>query len=196
MMRLLRPPFRYVHIGWASLVVAGCVVLLLMGGRGHPPPMAFVPHLLAAGILGHLLMMLVAWLAGLGLTRAGAAGSPAVGWPVEVGIIALVLGGFAIAATVLTIGEIARLRSQPLEWLLLASVTAAHAAAFTAVMLRLRAASWLIAAIAGGWGLALALQLREARSPGELALAALIIAGLATIAAWALRSRRLSAFLR
>lgn len=194
-MRLLRPPFRYVHIGWALLVLAGCVALVLMGG-GHPPPMAFVPHLLAAGFLGHLLLILAAWLAGLGLTRAGATGSPATGWPIEAGIIALVLGALAVAATVITIGEIARLRTRPLEWLLFASVAAAHGAAFAAIMLRLRAASWLIAAIAGGWGVALALQLREARSPGELALAFLILAGLAAIAAWALRSRRLSAFLR
>ncbi|HXV40808.1 MAG TPA: hypothetical protein VD701_07600 [Steroidobacteraceae bacterium] len=194
-MRLLRQTFRYVHIGWALLVLAGCVALVLMGG-GHPPPMAFVPHLLAAGILGHLLLLLVAWLAGLGVTRAGAAGSPAAGWPVEAGIVALVLGGLALAATVITIGEIARLRTRPLEWSLMAAIAAAHGAAFVALMLRRRAAGWLVAAIAAGWGVALALQLREARSPGELALAFLILAGLAAIAAWALRSRRLSAFLR
>jgi len=193
-MEILRPPFRYVHIGWAMLVLAGCVALALMGG-GHPPPMAFIPHLLAAGILGHLLLLLVAWLAGRGTARASHAGVAAAGWPVEAGVIALVLGGLAIVATVITVGEIARLRTRPLEWLLLAAIAAAHGAGFLALMLRLRVARWLIAAIAAGWGIALALQLREARSPGELVLAFAIIAALVAIAAWAMRSARLRAFL-
>jgi hypothetical protein len=49
--------------------------------------------------------------------------------------------------------------------------------------------------VAVGWGVALALQLREARSPGELALAGVLIAALLAIAGWVLRSRRLAAFL-
>jgi hypothetical protein len=62
-------------------------------------------------------------------------------------------------------------------------------------MLRVRTARWLIAVVAVGWGVALALQLREARSPGELALAGVLIAALLAIAGWVLRSRRLAAFL-
>lgn len=116
-LRQLAPrPFGIVHLGWAILILAGCVVLVLMGG-GHPPPMVFVPPLLAAGLLGHLLL------------------------------------------------------------------------------LQIGAARYPIAAIASGWGLALLLQLREARSPGELALGVLLIAGLVGIAVHVLRSGRIRSVL-
>lgn len=48
-------PFGLAHLAWAILIFAGCVALVLMGG-GHPPPMIFVPPLLVAGLLGHLLL--------------------------------------------------------------------------------------------------------------------------------------------
>jgi hypothetical protein len=74
-------------------------------------------------------------------------------------------------------------------------VSVAHLAASLALVLRHHSARWLAAAVAAGWAVALALQLREARSPGELAFAFILIAALFTIAGWALRSRRLGAFL-
>jgi hypothetical protein len=194
MMRVLRPPFRHVHIAWASLVVASSVVMALIPG-GHPPPLAFVPFVLAAGVLGHLLLLAVAWLADRGRHRAGIANDAPSGWPLEAGILGLLLGGIGIAATTIAIGEVSMLRHRALEWAVLALVAAAHLAAFLALVLRHRSARWLAAAVAAGWGVALALQLREARNPGELAFGCVVIAALLAIAGWALRSRRLAAFL-
>jgi len=193
-MRLLRAPFRYVHVAWAFLWFAACVVMALIPG-GHPPLIAFAPFVLAAGFIGHLLLLAVAWLADRGRRRAGIAAEARSGWPPEAWVLALLLGGVAVAATVVTIGEVAMLRNRPLEWAVFALVSAAHLGAFVALMLRHRGARWLAALIATGWGVALALQLREARGPGELVLAFVIIAALLAVAAWALRSRRLSAFL-
>lgn len=193
-MRVLRPPFRYVHMAWAFLVLAACIVMIVIPG-GHPPLMAFVPFVLAAGVVGHLLLLVVAWLADRGRRRAGIANGAPSGWPLEAGILGLLLGGLAIAAMLITIDSLPMLRGRPFEWAVLAVVAAAHLGAFLALMLRVRTARWLIAVVAVGWGVALALQLREARSPGELALAGVLIAALLAIAGWVLRSRRLAAFL-
>ncbi len=191
---LVPRPFRIAHLAWAILILSGCVVLVTMGG-GHPPPMIFVPPLLAAGILGHLLLVFVAWLLHKGRARAGVAMVEPARWPIELGLIALVMGVIAIAAIAITVGEIARLWSNPLEWALLAIVAAAHAAAFVMLLLRIGAARFLIAAVALGWGLALVLQVGEAR-PGELPIAIVLIGGLVAIAVYVLRAGRIRAVLR
>jgi hypothetical protein len=192
--RILRPPFRYLHLGWAFLWFAACVVMALIPG-GHPPLLAFAPFVIAGGVAGHLLLAAVAWLADRGRFRAGLAPDARSGWPPEAGILALLLGGVAVFATVIAVGELGMIRNRLLEWAVLALIAAAHLAAFLALMLRHRSARWLAAAVAAGWGIALALQLREARGPGELVFAGVLIAALAAIAGWALRSRRLAAFL-
>lgn len=193
-MRILRAPFRYAHLAWAFFWFATCVVLALIPG-GHPPAIAFVPFVLAAAALGHLLLALAAWLADVGRHRAGIADEARSGWPPEAGILALLLCGIAIAATAFAIDNLPMLRNRLAEWAVLAAIAAGHIAAFLALMLRHRSARWLAALVALGWGIALALQLRESRSPGELALALAIIASLFGIAGWALRSARLRGFL-
>lgn len=194
-LRQLAPrPFGIVHLSWAILILAGCVALVLMGG-GHPPPMVFVPPLLVAGFLGHLLLLLVAWLIARGRARATGGPADTPRWPAELILLAIAPGVLAIGSIAITIGEIAKLRSAPLVWLLFAAVAALHGAAFVTLLLRIGAARYLIAAIASGWGLALLLQLREARGPGELALGVLLIAGLAGIAVHVLRSGRIRSVL-
>jgi len=187
-------PFGILHLIWATLILAGCVVLVMMGG-GHPPPMIFVPPLIAAGLAGHLLLLLVAWLLRKGRSRIAALQAEALRWPLELGLIALVLGVLAIASIAITIGDYARLWSKPLEWLLLATIAAAHAVAFVLLLLRFGAARFLVAAVSLGWGLALLLQIGEAR-PWELPIAIVLIGGLIAIAAYVLRSRRIRSVLR
>lgn len=186
-------PFGIVHLVWAILILAGCVALVLMGG-GHPPPMIFVPPLLVAGILGHLLLLLVAWLLVRGRARSVATRGAAPRWPPELVLIAIALGVLAICAIAITIGEVAMLRDRPLAWLLFAVIALGHAAAFVLLMLGRKAARHLIAAIAFGWAIALVLQLGEAR-PGEWAIAAAIIGGLAGLGFYALRSKRIRSVL-
>lgn len=193
-MRILRPPFRYAQLAWALLWVAACIAMAMIPG-GHPPLLAFTPFVIAGGIVGHLLLAAVAWLADRGRRRAGISREARSGWPPEAGILALIVGGVAVAATAVTVGEVAMLRNRPLEWAVFALVASAHLAAFITLMLRARAARWLIAAIAAGWAVALVLQMHEARSPGELAFGLAIMAALGGIAAWALRSARLRVFL-
>jgi hypothetical protein len=191
---LVPPPFGVVHLVWLALILAGCVVLVMMGG-GHPPPMILVPPLLVAGLAGHLLLLLVAWLLRKGRSRLLAAQVEPMPWPLELKLIALVLGALAIASIAVTVGEIARLWTKPLEWGLFAAVAAAHTVAFVLLLLRIDAARYLIAAISVGWGLALMLQIGEAR-PGDLPIAVALIAGLAGIAAYVLRARRVRSILR
>ena len=59
--KLVPKPFGMVHLVWAILILAGCVVLATTGG-GHPPPIILVPPLLAIGVLVHLLLLLAGWL--------------------------------------------------------------------------------------------------------------------------------------
>jgi hypothetical protein len=190
---LLPRPFGIVHLAWLVLILAGCVLLVMMGG-GHPPPMIFVPPLLVAGMIGHLLLLLVAWLLQKGRTRLLTAQVEPKRWPIELILIALVLGALAIVSIAVTVGEAGRLFTKPLEWGLFATVAAAHTVALVLLLLRLDAARYLIALISIGWGLALLLQLGEAR-PGELPIAIALIAGLAGIAAYVLRARRIRSIL-
>lgn len=186
--------FRYVHVAWLALVLAGSVALVLMGG-GHPPPMVFVPPLLAAGLLGHLLLLLVAWLLGKGRARVATVAADAPRWPPELILIALALGALAIFAIVVTLGEFDKLRSAPRVWLLYLAVASLHTAAFICLLLRMRAARHLVAAVPLGWGLALVLQFDEAR-PGELPIAIAVIGALLGIAAYVFCSRRFRSVLR
>ena len=186
---LLQRPFKLAHCTWAILVLAGCVVLVTLGG-GHPPPMVFVPHLLVVGLAGHLLLLLVAWLLRNGRLRFSAAPADSPRWPPELILIALVLGPLALASTVVAVGQTSLLRTRPLEWLVFAAVALVHMTAFVLLLLRRNAARYLMAAVCFGWALALALQLGEARR-GELPIAVAIIGGLVAIAVYVLRARRI-----
>ena len=172
------------HLTWGSLVLAGCVVLLMSPG-GHPPAMILVPPLLAVGVVGHLLLLGVAWLLGRGRARLAAAGIAARPWPLELIVlaVALVLG---------SLGSIAFLRVPP-------SADAAaraggfaslHVAALGLLLLRRSAVRPLIAALAAGWGVVLALRLGDARLL-ELAIGIAIVAALLGLAVHVLRSRRI-----
>lgn len=187
-------PFGIVHLVWLILILAGCVALVLMGG-GHPPPMIFVPPLLAAGLLGHLLLLLVAWLLRKGRSRLASGNLDAPRWPPELILIAIALGVLAICAIVITLGESEKLRSAPPVWLIFAAVALLHTFAFVFLLLRKDVARYLISAVALGWGLALVLQLGEAR-PGELPIGLALIAALSGIAVYVLRSRRIRSVLR
>lgn len=86
------------------------------------------------------------------------------------------------------------LRTRPFELLVIAAIAAAHAVTFFLLLLRRPVARWLLAAISAGWVVALVLLLHEAR-PWELPIAIALIAGLAGLAVYLLRSARVrSAF--
>ena len=190
----LARPFRVVHVLWAILILLGCVVLVSMGG-GHPPPMVFVPPLILAGLLGHLLLWLIQWLLRKGRARIAAGSAPAAGWPPELILIALVLGFLAIMAIAVTIGEIALLRTRPLLWLMYAGAAVLHSAAFVLLLLRIDGVRLLIAVICFGWAFALVLQVPEART-GELPFGLALIAALLALAVYVVRARRVRSVLR
>jgi hypothetical protein len=70
--KLVPKPFGIVHLVWAVLILAGCVLFATTGG-GHPPPIILVPPLLAIGLLVHLLLLLAGWLVGKARARKGVA---------------------------------------------------------------------------------------------------------------------------
>ena len=196
MTALVERPFKYAHLAWAALILALCAALLTAGG-GHPPAFVFVPLVLLAGLVGHLLLLLIAWLLRRGRAAAQAAqpGRPG-GWPVELVVIALVLGPFSLLAMALAAGELSLLHSRPLQWLVIAGVAVGHATAFVLLLLRIGATRYLLAMLSSGWGVALALQLREPRSAGELTLGLLAIGALFALALYIVRARRIRAALR
>lgn len=191
---LVTRPFRIAHAIWAILILLGCVALVAMGG-GHPPPAAFVPFLLLAGIVGHLLLLLVQWLLHKGRARMAAYQADVPGWPAELVLLALVLGPLAIMAIAVAIDQIPRVRMHPIEGLLFVGVAALHSAAFVLLLLRVDLARFCVAALCVGWAVALVLQLREAR-PGELPVGIALIGGLLAVAAYAVRAQRIRAALR
>lgn len=192
--RWLTRPFRIAHLIWAILILLGCVALVAMGG-GHPPPMAFVPFLLMAGLAGHLVLLLVQWLLHKGRARITAYRPDAPGWPAELVVIALALGPLAIMAIAVAIDQFPRLRTQPLESMFFFGVAALHSVAFVLLLLRFDLARFCIAAICFGWALALVLQIHEAR-PGELPLGLTLIASLLAIALYVISARRVRSALR
>lgn len=188
-----RRPFGWLHLGWALLVVAACVVLLTTDQSGHPPAMILVPPVLAAGVLGHLLWLLVAWLLGRGRARLERIGAAAGSWPFELTLIAVALGLVVSAVSVAWL--IAALDQEGAVGdasLWLSAIVASHATAFVLLLLRRDAARFLIAAVASGWALALAWQLRRADPAlAETAIAALAVVGLSGVAVYVLRARRI-----
>ena len=44
---------RLAHSLWAMLGTAGCLMLVVAGGGGHPPAIAFLPAILVNRLLGH-----------------------------------------------------------------------------------------------------------------------------------------------
>lgn len=194
--RLRERPFRAAHIAWASFVLLVCAFLIVASrGGGHPPPMAFVPHALAAGVLGHLALAVVGWLAKLGRARVAAGGGGAA-WPVELSLVAIAAGIAALISGAYAVESFPMLRTRAGEWLVVAVIAAAHLAAFVLLLLRRAAARWLLAAISFGWAIGLGLELDSARGPGELMLGIGVMAGLVALAAYLLRAARVRAALR
>jgi hypothetical protein len=192
--RLRERPFRYAHIAWGTLVLLVCVLLVAGSFQGgHPPPIAFVPHALAAGVAGHLLLLAVGWLAGRGRARLEAGAGT---WPVELTLVAIAAGIAGLVSTTYAVDSWPSLRTRPGEWLIVVAIAVAHVAAFVLLLLRRAAARWLLAAIAVGWAVGLGLELNTARGAGELILGIALIAGLIALAAYLLRGARVRAALR
>jgi len=194
--RLRQRPFRFLHIGWASFVLLVCVFLVVASLEGgHPPPLAFVPHALAAGVAGHLLLLVLGWLAKRGRARVEA-GAGAVRWPWELTLIAVPLLLAGLVAAMYAIESWPMIRTRPLEWSIVVVIAAAHVTALVLLLLRRNAARWLLAVICLGWAIGLGRELDTARGPGELVLGIAIIAGLAALAGYLARSARVRSALR
>lgn len=191
---LLPRPFRIAHKVWAGLVLLGCVALAM--GGGHPPPIVFAPLLILAGLAGHLLLLLGAWLLHVGESRSVAPQDLASRWPAELVLIAIVLGPLALASTAVALGQVAQHGSQPRQWLAYVVAATMHAMAFVVLLLRWQLARYMVAVICAGWGLALALQLREPRPTADLLIAIVVIAVLLAIAAYVVLAKRIRSTLR
>ncbi|MGQ0384373.1 MAG: hypothetical protein ACT4UP_06805 [Gammaproteobacteria bacterium] len=191
--RLRQRPFRWAHISWATFVLLVCVVLVLGSLEGgHPPPIIFVPYALVAGVAGHAALLAIAWLAKRGRARVEGGASA---WPVELTFVAIAVGVASLFSTMYAIGSWSLARTRPGEWLIVATIAAAHLAAFVLLLLRRVAARWLLATICLGWALGLGRELDTARGPGELVLGIGIIAALVVLAIYLLRAARIrSAF--
>lgn len=150
---------------------------------GHPPAIILVPPLLALGVVGHVLFGLVTW-----LVRRGRVRRPTL-WPAELVLIATVLGLLTVSMTAAAIAWYASsegARESTAPWV---AAAALHVAAF-ATLLRLSVARFLVAAVACGWAMALAIELLNANA-GELPMALVVLAALLATAAYLLRSRRI-----
>jgi uncharacterized membrane protein YbhN (UPF0104 family) len=87
---------RVAHAVWAALAVL-VSLLLIFGGKGHPPPIILLPLVIIVWVVGHFAVWGVEWLAVKG--RRGASGTEREGksWPVG---LKLALVGTGIGAAV------------------------------------------------------------------------------------------------
>lgn len=181
-----RTLFRALHVLWALPCVAVSVLLVLSKG-GHPPGIVFVPLVLLAWGLGHLLLWGTHWLARKGLAKRG----PSATWPVAV-VLALVGSGVVAFLGILLGGAAAFERSHWSAWdVTLLGVVVAHLPAFAGLLLRERWSRLWAAALTAFWSLTMLYQMVDALRRGssidswEWPVATLIVVGFGALA-WAL----------
>ena len=190
----LRLTFRILHAAWALAGTAASIVIVFAGG-GHPPPIVFLPVVLALWGTGH-----VVFLGAYGLARRGeqAAAPAARSWPAPV-LIAVVGAGLATMLGIVQL-VVTLLRTEPYPfrgalWPATMAVWVLHAVAFTGLLSRRPWARPFAAMLAFAWAALAAWQIfdhllraRPVDLP-RLLLAVAIVACLGSLGRLLLRDR-------
>jgi hypothetical protein len=170
---------RLAHGAWAAVCVIVSLLLVLAGGKGHPPAVILLPLVLVAWAVGHGLVWGALRLAAAGRrTRAGPVQGPA--WPL--GLRAAVVGTAvgALIGVVQVVGTVVTGKWYPFTqaglWAAMLLVWALHAACFAALLLRRRWSRPSCAALAFGWAALLGVQVVEHFRSGSSDTPGLLIA--------------------
>lgn len=193
---------RNAHLVWAVISLVACAVLIFSGG-GHPPPIVFLPVVVAVWMAGHGALWGIAKLAGKGTARAHGEKVEADGWPLALKFVILVTGvaaGFGVMQ--LTVSMFLG-KTYPFPgalWGITMALWVVHGAVFCGLLLRRRWSKATSALIFIGWAMLLLFQMVDYLAKGqridvmELGLAAALVAVLVAFGVYLLRSRRIDRF--
>jgi hypothetical protein len=196
---------RLAHGIWAAIAVIACATLILSPQHGHPPPIALVPVVVVAWLIGHAVIWLLAWLHRRGLGSISLASARPRRWPAALLVALVASGAGAIAGLVQIVGSVLQQRwfpyPEPTLWLVVLLVCAAHAVCMVGLLLR---RSWSRITTAGLvllWAGLLCAQLFEQRArltqltDADNLLAVGLLALLLALAVNLLTSRAIRSFL-
>lgn len=187
---------RGLHGAWAVLGFGICLMLIFAGG-GHPPPIIFLPVVLAVWVAGHAALGVAGWLARRG-ARAAAASGRGARWPAS---LAIAVAGTGLATLLGFVqGVVTLVTREPYAfrgalWPLTMAIWTLHGACLAALLLRKTWALRLAALLSGGWAALMAWQIVDHLWRGrpvdaiELAVAVAIVVGFGGLGVFLFRAR-------
>jgi hypothetical protein len=187
---------------WGAIGFSICVLPVLAGG-GHPPPLIFLPLVVAVWAVGHGAIWVTGRIAARGRRSAPEEGGGVIAWPLGLKL-ALILTGFASAVGIiqivvtLLIGELYPFRLPGL-WAITMVIWITHGACFVGLLLRKRWSRWLCAALPLAWAALLAAQIVDHLvrgspvDPTELVIVLVLILVLSLFGYSLARSKRVGA---
>jgi hypothetical protein len=190
------------HGVWGAIGFSICVLLVLAGG-GHPPPLIFLPLVVAVWAVGHGAIWVTGRIAVRGRRSVREEGGGVIAWPLGLKL-ALILTGFASAIGIiqivvtLLIGALYPFRLPGL-WAITMVIWIAHGACFVGLLLRKRWSRWLCAALPLAWAALLAAQIVDHLvrgspiDPTELVIVLVLILVLSLFGYYLARSKRVGA---
>ena len=155
---------RVAHSLWAAVAVS-VSLLLVLGGRGHPPPIIFLPLVIVVWVVGHFTVWGVGWLAAKGQRLASENEGRGKSWPVGLRL-ALIGTGVAAAIGLLQIIVTGYQRKMyPFHdvtlWTIMMVIWLVHGACFVGLLLRRPWSRLVSVMLALAWALLSASQIAE-----------------------------------
>ena len=155
---------RVAHALWAGIAVS-VSLLLVFGGRGHPPPIIFLPLVIVVWVVGHFTVWGVEWLAAKGQRLASENEGRNKSWPVGLRL-ALIGTGVAASIGLLQIivtgyqGKMYPFHDVTL-WMIMMAIWLVHGACFVGLLLRRPWSRLVSVMLALAWSLLSASQIAE-----------------------------------
>ena len=171
--------FRLAHGVWAAVCVGASLLLVLTGGKGHPPAAILLPLVLAAWAVGHGFLWGALRLATAG-RRTGASAADGQPWPLCLRVAVVCTAAAALLGVGQVAGTVVAGRWYPFNqaglWAAVLLVWLVHAACFAALLLRRRSARPLSAALAFGWAALMGVQIVDHFRRGSSDTSGLLVA--------------------
>ncbi len=154
---------RVAHALWAAIGVF--VSVLLAFGRGHPPPIVFLPLVIVVWVVGHFVVWGVDWLVAKGQRRASENEAERKSWPVGVRLALIGTGIVGVVGLFQIVVSGYRLRMYPFHdaalWTIMMVIWSIHGACFVGLLLRRRWSRLLSLILMLAWALLLGAAIAE-----------------------------------
>jgi hypothetical protein len=163
----LRMRNRIAHAAWAAFAV--CVSLMLIFvGKGHPPPIIFLPVVAIFWVLGHIVIWAIGWLSTKGQRArdaGGASNGQRASWPISLRFVLTGTGIAACVGTLQIVVTVLRGKLYPFHdatlWTIMMVLWLVHGACFAGLLLRRRWSKYASMTLVFAWALLLVAQIGE-----------------------------------